>query len=70
MYINEDKEIESRINREIDSFKIAYKIMDSEGNVFVYAGYENGIPMYRTNRGRKHIDSLHGYEVVEKYFKF
>lgn len=60
---------EQRINNEIDSCGMAYKIKDKEGNQFVYAGMENGFPVYRTIGGRTHIFSLVGYEVVEKYIK-
>jgi len=67
MYKNNDKEIEARINGEIDRFEIAYKIQDEEGNVFVYAGYENNIPIYRTEGGRKHISELTGYQILNKY---
>lgn len=42
-----DKRIEERINREIDSCEMAYKIKDREGNQFVFAGIENGFPVYR-----------------------
>ena len=69
MYINNDKEIEERINREIDKCGLAYKLKDKDGNIFVFAGLENGFPVYRTNGGRTHIFDLTGYEVIEKYFK-
>lgn len=64
-----DKEIEERINREIDHSQMAYRIKDSEGNVFVFKGIENGIPLYRTNGGTTHVMDLIGYEVLEKYCK-
>ena len=60
---------EQRINREIDACGLAYKIKDKEGNQFVYAGMENGFPVYRTRSGRTHIFDLTGYEVIEKYIK-
>ena len=62
-----DRRIEERINKEIDSCGMAYKIKDREGNQFVFAGIENGFPLYRGNRGQKHIFDLIGYEVIEKY---
>lgn len=69
MYKNNDKEIESRINKEIDSCNMAYKIKDYEGNTFVFGGIENGFPWYRGNGGSKHIFDLQGYEVIEKYIQ-
>lgn len=63
-----DKEVEKRINREIDSCGMAYKIKDSEGNQFVFAGLASGgFPLYRGRGGQKHIFDLIGYEVIEKY---
>ena len=63
-----DKKVEERINREIDSCGMAYKIRDNEGNQFVFAGLaRGGIPLYRGKGGQKHIFDLVGYEVVEKY---
>lgn len=64
-----DKKIEERINREIDSYKMAYKVKDTEGNVFCFRGIENGAPLYRGIGGSKHIFDLNGYEVIEKYIK-
>jgi hypothetical protein len=64
-----DKRVEERINKEIDSCKMAYKIKDSEGNTFCFGGIENGFPWYRGIGGSKHIFKLNGYEVVEKYIK-
>lgn len=63
-----DKEVEKRINKEIDSCGMAYKIKDSEGNQFVFAGLASGgFPLYRGRGGQKHIFDLIGYEVIEKY---
>lgn len=67
MYINRDKEIEARINNEIDSCKTAYKVSDSEGNIFVFGGIENGHPWFRGRRGSKHIFSLTGYKVIQQH---
>lgn len=69
MYKNNDKEIEARINKEIDMHNMAYKIKDKEGNTFVFGGIENGFPWYRGSGGSKHIFDLFGYEVIEKYCK-
>lgn len=69
MYKNNNKEVETRINKEINKHNIAYKIEDKEGNIFVFAGLENGFPSYRGNRGSKHIFDLHGYKVIEKYIE-
>lgn len=66
MYKN-NKEVETKINKEIDSCNMAYKIMDSEGNTFIFSGIENGFPLYRGNKGSKHIFDLQGYTVIEKY---
>ena len=63
-----DRRIEERINKEIDSCGMAYKVKDSDGNQFVFAGIaRGGFPLYRGARGQKHIFDLTGYEVVEKY---
>lgn len=63
-----DKEIENRINKEIDACNMAYKIKDTDGNIFVFAcGGE--FPEYRTIGGGKCISDLVGYEVIEKYCK-
>lgn len=64
---NNDKEIENRINKEIDTCGMAYKIKDRDGNKFVFAGLENGFPVYRSRGGQSHIFDLRGYEVIEKY---
>lgn len=69
MYRSNDKEIENRINKEIDRCNMAYKIKDSEGNVFVFGGIENGHPWYRTSGGSTHIFQLDGHKIIEKYIK-
>ena len=69
MYKNNDFEIETRINKEIDNCNMAYKIKDTEGNVFVYGYMENGYPVYRTSGGSKHIFDLTGFKVIEKHIK-
>lgn len=69
MYKNNNKEIEARINKEIDSCGMAYKIKDREGNTFVFGGLENGFPWYRGNGGSCHIFDLKGFEVIEKYIE-
>lgn len=63
-----DKEIENRINKEIDACNMAYKIKDKDGNIFIFA-CGGRFPEYRTNGGRKCIFDLVGYEVIEKYCK-
>jgi len=68
--INEnDKRIAERMNSEIDSFKMAYKIKDSEGNVFCFSRIENGYPLYRGLGGSKHVFDLLGYETIEQHTK-
>ena len=63
-----DRRLDERINKEIDSCGMAYKIKDSEGNQFVFAGLaRGGFPLYRGKGGQKHIFDLIGYEVMEKY---
>jgi len=61
---------EYRIERKRDKMKknMPYKIKDVEGNVFVFSCYENGYPVYRTNRGNKHIfeNDIHHYTVIEQ----
>lgn len=69
MYQNNDKEIETRINKEIDRCKMAYKLKDIDGNTFVFGGIENGCAWYRGRGGSKHIFNLDGYEVIEQYCK-
>jgi hypothetical protein len=69
MYKNNDEEIETRINNEIDACKMAYKVEDREGNTFVFSRIENDCPLYRGRGGSKHIFDLNGYEVLEKYCK-
>lgn len=67
MYNNRDKEIEARINKEIDKCNMAYKIKDLEGNTFCFSCLENGFPLYRSMGGSKHIFDLARYEVIQKY---
>ncbi len=62
-------ENQNRTNSEIDNSGMAYKIKDTEGNIFVFAGMENGFPTYRTGGGMKHIFQLDGYEIIEKYIR-
>lgn len=64
-----DKRNEDRINKEIDECKMAYKIEDVEGNVFVFAGIESGFPSYRCTGGSTHIFDLCGFKVLEQYIK-
>lgn len=59
-----------RINCEIINHNAAYKIQDRDGNIFVYSRIENGYPVYRTNRGCKHIFSLNGFKVLEKQLQY
>lgn len=68
MFRENDKRVEERINKEIDKCGMAYKIKDSEGNQFVFAGLaRGGFPLYRGYGGQTHIFDLTGYKVVEKY---
>lgn len=63
-----EKRNEERINSEIDRFGMAYKIKDSEGNIFCWGGVaKGGFPWYRGNGGSTHIFDLTGYEVIEKH---
>lgn len=63
-----DKRNQDRINAEIDKYHMAYKIKDSDGNVFCWGGVaKGGLPWYRGIGGSKHIFDLTGYEVIEKY---
>lgn len=45
-----------------------YKIKDTEGNIFVFSGYENGYPVYSTRGGSKHIfeNEFKFYEIIEQ----
>ena len=69
MYSNNGKEIETKINKEISNCKMAYEIMDEDGNTFFFSGLENGFPSYRTMGGSKHIFDLQGYKVIQKFCK-
>jgi len=64
-----DKKIEERINSEIDKCKMAYKIKDTEENVFVFSKIENDAPLYRGIGGSKHIFDMNGFEIIEKHIK-
>ena len=48
--------------------KIPYKVKDREGNIFVFADYSSGYPVYRGPGGSKHIfeTELKFYEVLER----
>ncbi len=48
--------------------KMPYKIQDKEGHIFVFAGYSSGFPIYRTNRGVKHIfeSQIQFYKILEQ----
>ena len=54
-------------NKEIDKYKMAYKIRDKEGNVFYFVGIENDCPLYRVHGELTHVMNLKGMEVIEKY---
>ncbi|MFA5485453.1 MAG: hypothetical protein WC260_04370 [Candidatus Pacearchaeota archaeon] len=47
---------------------IPYKVKDTEGNIFVFAGYSLGHPVYRGLGGYKHIyeNDLEFYEVIQE----
>ena len=62
-----DKRIETRINGEIDKCKMAYKIKDTEENIFVFSKIENGSPFYRGIGGSKHIFDMNKFKIIEKY---
>jgi hypothetical protein len=56
-----------RINAELDSVKMAYRVKDVDGNTFAYGGLEDGFPWYRSVGGSKHIYGMTGYEVIQQY---
>jgi len=56
-----------KINKELNDAKIAYKVEDAAGNTFVYAGLENGLPIYRGSGGRKHIFGMTGLTIIQQY---
>lgn len=65
-----ERQTEERINNEIDSCGLAYKVKDTEGNIFVFGGIATGgFPWYRGRGGSKHIFNLLGYEIIEKHIK-
>ncbi len=48
---------------------LPYKMKNSEGHEFVFAGYENGHPLYRDNKGQlthKFECAIKNYTVVEQ----
>lgn len=55
------------INKQIDKCGMAYKVKDRKGNVFVFSHIENGIAVYRGDRGLSHIFDMAGLEVLEQY---
>ena len=66
--INErDEQNKINMNQEIDKCKMAYKIKDTEGNVFVFGGIESGFPWYRGIRGSKHIFDLNGMTIIQQH---
>lgn len=66
--INErDEQRRVDTNKLIDKINMAYKIEDSEGNTFVFAGLESGFPVYRGIGGSKHIFQLNGMKILEQY---
>lgn len=67
MYKDNSKEIEARINKELESCGMPYKMKDVEGNVFTYSGLENGYPVYRTRGGSCHQFSTQGFEIIQQY---
>lgn len=69
LYINHDKEIEDRINEELESCEMPYKLKDSNGNAFTYRYMENGFPVYRGKGGSCHILDAQGYKVVQQNYK-
>jgi hypothetical protein len=62
-----DRDRITRINRDLDAKKMAYKVSDSDGNIFVYAGCENGFPVYRGIGGRTHMFGMNGLTVIQQY---
>lgn len=56
-------------NAEIDRCGGAYRLMDRQGNEFVFYGLsKGGFAEYRCrNGGLKVIDKTHGYTVVQQY---
>jgi hypothetical protein len=64
-----DKTNAIRLNKEIDKCKMAYKVQDTDGNIFVFGGIENGFPWFRTRGGSKHIFNLCGYSILEKHLE-
>lgn len=66
--INErDEQRRVETNKAIDKCHMAYKVKDSEGNVFCFGGIETGFPLFRGMSGSKHIFNLCGYEVLQQY---
>lgn len=66
--INErDEQRRIETNALIDRFHMAYKIEDSEENVFVWAGLSSGFPVYRGIGGQTHIFDLTGMKVLQQH---
>lgn len=63
-----DEQNRKETNSLIDEYKMAYKIKDSEGNVFVWAGVASGgFPLYRVGGELTHRFDLAGMTVIQQY---
>lgn len=62
-----DNTRENEINRELDACGMAYIIEDRDGNRFVYAGMESGMPVYRTKGCKTHILDLIGCKIIKRH---
>ena|GEM_PF-3666256 len=63
-----DMERINKVNAELDKYKMAYEVSDTDGNTFVYAYIENDIPLYRTKRGGlTHLSDMIGLTVIRQY---
>jgi hypothetical protein len=65
--LKKDKARVEQVNQELEFSKMAYKVKDSDGNIFVYAGLENGFPTYRGQGGSKCVFDMTGLTVIQQY---
>lgn len=64
---NDAKRIE-RINNELDSVKMAYRVKDTEDNTFTYQGLATGgFPLYRCAGGTTHLFNMNGLTIIQQY---
>lgn len=61
------EENRKKMNEQIDKFKTAYIIENSYGDRYVFAGIENGLPLYRCNGELTHVFGNEICKIIQKY---